>query len=120
MYIMTNKYTIIPAEVGRANSTGLVGYMIATYDEIVEVFGEPTYNTPSADEKVDVEWVLKIIDHEFDDEEHIATIYNWKDYDGGAEARSGNKYEWHIGGHRKIVVGMLIDVFQSRLGKMPT
>jgi hypothetical protein len=82
---------------GSSNMTSLQGYYVATYDELVSVFGEPTYNTTSGDDKVDVEWDLEFWDA-CTDSTVVATIYNWKDYDGGVRARSGVKYEWHIGG----------------------
>lgn len=82
---------------GSSNMTSLQGYYVATYDELVSILGEPTYNTTSGDDKVDVEWDLEIWDA-VSDSTVVATIYNWKDYDGGVRARSGVKYEWHIGG----------------------
>lgn len=88
---------------GASNMTSLQGYYAATYDQLVSIFGEPTYNTTSGDGKVDVEWDLEIWDASTDSTV-VATIYNWKDYDGGVRARSGARYEWHIGGNGRNAV----------------
>ena len=88
---------------GSSNMTSLQGYYAATYDQLVSILGEPTYSDTSGDGKVDVEWDLEIWDATTDST-IVATIYNWKDYDGGARARSGKKYEWHIGGHGRNAV----------------
>ena len=74
------------------SGTSLMGMVCTSYDRLVEVFGEPTYDEPSGDGKVDVEWNLRFVDGT------EATIYNWKDYDGGLRCRTSEKYEWHIGG----------------------
>src|SRR6056300_530935 len=80
-----------------SSGTSLVGYVEATYEELVYAFGEPTYDDPSADDKVSTEWNLKFYDEDWD-REVIATIYDWKDYDGGKTSRSGKPYRWHVGG----------------------
>jgi hypothetical protein len=54
--------------------TSLKGYITATYNQLVEVLGEPTFNTPSGDGKTQVEWVVG-----FDN--NYYTIYDWKVYD---------------------------------------
>ena len=72
--------------------TSLQGKFRATYQELINVFGEPTWTEPSADDKVNTEWEFN------DDEIGPITIYDWKDYDGGARSRSGESYEWHVGG----------------------
>jgi len=83
--------------------TSLQGYVKASYDQLVEVFGDPTYSETSGDDKVDFEWILKFSDGT------DATIYNWKDYDGGLTARSNPEYEWHIGGHNAIAVSNVLE-----------
>ena len=55
------------------NGTGLAGYLDTTYNKLVDVLGEPTFNSPSGDSKVQVEWVLKF-------EGNLFTIYDWKTY----------------------------------------
>jgi len=71
--------------------TSLQGYVSATYQQLVEILGQPTYSNPSADGKVNTEWELM-------SEYGPVTIYDWKDYDGGELSRSGVKYQWHVGG----------------------
>lgn len=88
------------------NSSGtcLQGYVEVSYDKLVEVFGQPTFDETSGDDKVDFEWCLK-----FDDGVD-ATIYNWKDYDGGLTALSTPDYQWHIGGRNAIAVSNVLEV----------
>ena len=69
--------------------TSLQGYIKTTYDEIVEVFGEPRYT--GGDDKVTTEWDLEF---EVDDEYVVATIYDWK-----LGKTPFGEYRWHIGGH---------------------
>ena len=54
--------------------TSLKGYITATYSQLVEELGEPTFNTPSGDGKTQVEWVVEF-------ENKCYTIYDWKVYD---------------------------------------
>jgi hypothetical protein len=37
------------------NGSGLAGYIDTTYNKLVSVLGEPTFNSPSGDSKVQVE-----------------------------------------------------------------
>ena len=69
--------------------TSLQGYVKTTYDEIVEVFGEPRY-TSSGDDKVTAEWNLEF---DVDGEYVTATIYDWK-----LCGTPFVEYDWHIGG----------------------
>jgi hypothetical protein len=83
--------------------TCLVGTVTTSYEKLVEAFGKPTY-VGNHGEKVNIEWdidfgVADSLDRDEYDETVIATVYNWKDFDGGAEAMSSDSYEWHIGGH---------------------
>ena len=71
------------------SGTSLQGYIKTTYDEIVEVFGEPRYT--GGDDKVTTEWDLEF---EVDDEYVVATIYDWK-----LDKTPFGEYRWHIGGH---------------------
>ena len=72
------------------NGTCLQGYIKTTYDELVNVFGEPT--TLRGD-KVNVEWTIKFLDGT------VATIYDWK----LSETPMG-VYDWHIGGFNQRAV----------------
>ncbi len=54
--------------------TSYSGVINATYRQLVDALGMPTFNEPSGDNKVQVEWV---VDYKGD----IFTIYDWKTYD---------------------------------------
>ena len=56
------------------DGTSLKGYTKATYKQLVALLGEPTFPTPSGDDKTQVEWVVKFKNDYF-------TIYDWKTYD---------------------------------------
>jgi hypothetical protein len=71
-----------------------------TYNELVELFGEPTYDWGSDGDKVQVEWVIRFKDGT------IATIYDWKCYDIPVE----NITEWNIGGKDPYAVDRIMDV----------
>lgn len=87
-----------------SSGTCLQGYVEASYDKLVEVFGHPTFDKTSGDEKVDFEWCLKFNDGT------DATIYNWKDYDGGLYAQMAPDYTWHIGGKNRIAVCNVLEL----------
>lgn len=70
--------------------TSLKGYLNGyTYSQLVEAFGEPTFTEPSADLKVQKEWV-------FSDDGLIFTIYDWKIYD--EEYTTTQLDCWNVGG----------------------
>jgi hypothetical protein len=97
---------------GFASGTSLQGYMKATYSQLVEVFGEPSYVDASPNEKVNCEWDLKVRDELGT---HDVTIYNWKDYDGGFIATSNIEYKWHIGGRSQVAVACLLEYFDFKI-----
>ena len=68
----------------------LRGYIKTTYDELVNVFGEPT--TLKGD-KVNVEWTILFSDGT------VATIYDWK-----LQSAPMGVYDWHIGGFSQRAV----------------
>lgn len=83
--------------------THLQGYVQATYEDLCEKFGEPTY---FGGDKTNAEWTLEF--HiEGQDEPVIATIYDWKlgDIPKGSHA-------WHIGGHTNESVECVHSVMQ--------
>lgn len=82
--------------------TSLQGHIEATYFELCEIFGEPTYLEPSGDGKINTEWEFN--GYNWYGEETPITIYDWKDYDGGVVSRSGEVYNWHIGGTESCAV----------------
>ena len=91
------------------NGTCLQGYVTATYDELVEIFGEPAhcvtnvYNLAIDDEyKIATEWY--VIGEDWNGQATPCTIYDWKEYDAGERSRNGQPYQWHIGGKGQIAV----------------
>ena len=72
------------------SGTHLVGKLVGyTYNQLVKVLGEPTFNEVSSDSKVQKEWVIK-------DGNDVFTIYDWKTYD---EQYTMNELSiWNIGG----------------------
>lgn len=84
--------------------TSLKGYIDATYNELVEVLGEPTYIRVDADDedKISTEWEFN--GYNWYGEETPITVYDWKDYDGGLKSRSGEVYTWNIGGTEMCAV----------------
>lgn len=103
-------FKIVDVDQGRQNMSSLQGYIEADFETLVKVFGEPHFTDPSGDEKVNTEWELRFEvqeDGEDDTDYVYATIYDWKDYDGGKLSRSGVKYNWHIGGHSLDAVDVI-------------
>jgi hypothetical protein len=80
------------------NGTCLQGYMEATYDQLVEVFGEPE----GGGDKTTVEWCLAFEDGT------VATIYDWKEY----QTPMG-RYNWHIGGRNNLAVARVQQAFRQ-------
>ena len=71
------------------NGTSLQGFVEATYEELVDIFGEPSHtHTPEELEKTQAEWWLLFSDGT------IATIYDWKSIYPPEEVPT-----WNIGGH---------------------
>jgi hypothetical protein len=73
----------------QACGTSLKGYINATYIQLLEVLGEPTFSDASGDDKTQVEWVVKFGNSYF-------TIYDYKTYD--REYTLNELDEFHIGG----------------------
>ena len=73
-----------------ANGTHKVGDLTNVhYEELSELFGEPTYTAESFDGKIQVEWVIEFNDRHF-------TIYDWKTYN--REYTLNELLTWSIGG----------------------
>jgi len=67
-----------------------------SYAELIDVFGQPTYDTESGDSKVQMEWVIEVNDG---GKVYNLRIYDWKTYD-----RNYTKTKlktWSIGGNDK-------------------
>ena len=71
---MKNLKVFNEENVPNTSGTGLAGYIDTTYNKLVSVLGKPTFDYPSGDSKVQVEWVLEF-------EGNLFTIYDWKTFD---------------------------------------
>ena len=96
--------------------THLQGHFTATYDELVDAFGEPTYKAEDAGgfDKVWTEWNLefKVPTEDGDFDSVTATIYDWKE-EGPYASRTSKPYSWHIGGFDWRAEQAVGDVFES-------
>ena len=92
-------------DVPNTDGTSLKGYVDATYEELVGLLGEPTFDEPSGDDKVQVEWVVEYMGE-------IFTIYDWKTYDRDYTLNKLDKF--HIGG--KSSATDIISFFNFELG----
>lgn len=70
-----------------AGNTSYATCFYATKEEIVNAFGEPSYEEGYTGEKVQNEW-------DFNVEGHVITIYDWKEYRAYDD---DEVIEWHIG-----------------------
>jgi hypothetical protein len=79
---------------GSIGGTSLQGYVTASYDQLVKVFGEPDFGPNAADgDKVTCEWDIMFSDGT------PATIYDWKE-----EETPMHETEWHVGGKSKQAI----------------
>ena len=93
-----------------ANGTHLQGNVGATYQELVEVFGEPIRHesdgTTHMSNKVDAEWRISFEDGT------VATIYNYKNglnYLGAEGKRVSEISMWNVGGYDERAVTLVND-----------
>ena len=73
--------------------TSFKGYVYATYEQLIDVFGDP-YIPDELNSKTDAEWIVRT-------PYGIATIYNYKDgkrYLGNTGLEYEKICEWHCGG----------------------
>jgi hypothetical protein len=75
-----------------------------TYNDLVNILGQPTYNEPSGDNKTQVEWTIEF-------EGNLFYIYDWKTYN--REFTLNGLEIWNIGGNTDP--SKLIDFIKSRL-----
>jgi hypothetical protein len=90
----------------KACGTSLKGYTKATYKQLVAALGEPTFSEASADDKSQVEWVVKFKNDYF-------TIYDWKIYD--REYTMNTLEIFHVGG--KIDALDFINELENKLNE---
>jgi hypothetical protein len=84
--------TLYGNETNAVDGTSFKGYIKATRSQLESVFGKPSYETPSGDDKVTTEWVVEI-------DGTLATIYDWKRYELGTPDSDELIY-WNIGGKK--------------------
>jgi len=72
-----------------SHGTSLQGYINATYSQLIELLGKPTYDKPSGDNKIQLEWVVEFNDNFF-------TIYDWKT--GSREYTENELMKFNVGG----------------------
>lgn len=95
---MTNKLEKIQdasEALNLVHGTSLKGYLYnTTYADLIEAFGQPTFNEVNGDGKVQFEWVF-----EFNGE--VFTLYDWKTYD--VKYTINELTTWNIGGKTSYV-----------------
>jgi len=97
-------YKIIDVNERDPSGTSLKGYIQEDYSTLVQVFGEPHYQSNDGD-KVFTSWELEFtIQVPLEDTETFrATIYDWKE-DSARVAKETPKYQWHVGGDHYLSV----------------
>ena len=86
----------------------LKGHITASYDALVEAFGEPNILNAEEGDKVWNEWGIRFSEG---DDDIYATIYDWKEHDAYVSHVGG--YRWHIGGKQIEAVWYVTDVVNS-------
>ena len=112
---------IIKKEFIDASGTVFQDHINCTYDDLLNTFGKPTFEG-GIETKIEVEWEVSFYDPELKfNEDHIATIYNWKDgirYCGEEEGLEvKNIKEWHIGGHSQDAVNCVMKALNKYWSK---
>ena len=82
-------FKVLSIEDANESGTFLQGYIVATYSQLLETLGKPTYDEPSGDGKVQVEWVVEF-------EGNIFTVYDWKTY--SREYTENELMKFNVGG----------------------
>ena len=96
---MAQKVEYGPDDCMNSNGSSLRGYHTTTYDNLVELFGEPN---AYAGDKTWNAWDLcfTVWDEDEEDSEDVyVDIYDWKE--SGPHASKGDAYRWHVGGFVK-------------------
>lgn len=87
--------------------TSKVGQITSTMNQLVEVFGKPEPYR-GFDEKVTWQWVLTFKE---DYRKVIATIYDWKEYDGFGP---NTMITWSIGGHTEMAAQLVHEFMEGK------
>ena len=86
----------------------LKGHITASYDALVEAFGEPNILNAEEGDKVWNEWGIRFSEG---DDDIYATIYDWKEHDAYVSHVGG--YRWHIGGKQVEAVWCVLDALNA-------
>ena len=89
--------------------TCYLGVIKTTYDQLVDIFGEPTFTDANPHEKVNAEWTVQAKDKD----NTVFTVYNWKD--GFIPT---DKYDWHIGGYDYNALSVATDILDNAKKKV--
>ena len=100
------KFKVLSIENANESGTSLQGYINVTYSQLLETLGKPTYDEPSGDDKVQVEWVVEF-------KGNIFTIYDWKT--GSREYTENELMEFNVGG--TISASDFISAVESKINK---
>ena len=96
---------------GIVNGSHLLGYIRASYDDLVEMFGEP--NGVMCDKvwnSWDIEFEIYNKKGEVEDTVYC-NLYDWKEAD--AEISKRGEYDWHIGGVDKEADFLIYDLLRQ-------
>lgn len=90
-----------------AAGTSKQGEVLASYDELVALFGEPSeVNVEPGYDGVTIAWDVKIDDD-------VVTVYDLRDF---VTARISSPYLWNVGGRNRMAVGLVESVLS--LGRL--
>ena len=89
-----------------ASGTSHKGYVTATYDELVERFGEPTFLNG---DKTTVEWSLQFQIKDIDGD----TVYDWK-----STSTPEGEYRWNIGGFDYMAEDVVYQALKENQGQL--
>jgi hypothetical protein len=93
-----------------ANGTSFHDSVIsASVNQLIEAFGEPTYENNDGSDKVNFEWEMETEDEE------VFTIYDWKEY---RRISKDEIIEWHIGGHSVEVTEKAAEEIEESLSNL--
>jgi hypothetical protein len=78
------------SELQQVNGTSFHNHTFtATPQQLIDLLGEPTYDSNDGEDKVNLEWVCET------ESGKVFTIYDWKEY---RRIEMDEDIEWHVGG----------------------
>lgn len=114
-----DKYVSDLSNITKSSNTGgthLHGHLNRTYDQLVNVFGEPHFRyipRAGAEDKIDVEWAFEFPDG------RVFTVYNWKNgkaYLGHEGEDVEHITDWNVGAHGMSAYHSLKELLDIKLG----